>query len=356
MKKQSFRTAKKVQPPSAEYALLSGLKPYLNYTQSASYPVGIGDDAAVRVTTIGERLVFTADTFVESVHFSFDYMSGKEVGYKAMVINISDCAAMGATPDAALVQVVFPAALPAHKVQAQMHKLYGGMNEALCSYDFPVVGGNLSKGPCWILDITLIGKIPARGRPLMRTGVHSGDYLWVTGTPGSSAAGLAALKKWRTRKDVPQAYRSLVRAHVHPEARIAAGLACARNKAVHAMIDISDGIAKECRTMSYDNNLGIILDDVALLSLASPMRGLADKLKTPVRDWLLYGGEDYELLFAAAPEFDPALLPDDNGCGYTCIGIVTDAISGVHIRESSGMFTPVTDAGWDHLKKPLHCV
>jgi len=121
------------------------------------------------------------------------------------------------------------------------------------------------------------------------------------------------------------------------------------------MIDISDGIAKECRTMSYDNNLGIILDDSAL-SIPSAMHALAEHCSCTARDWLLYGGEDYELLFAAAPEFDPALLPDAGDLCFTRIGIVTDTVYGVHVREANGTLTTVTDAGWDHLKKPLHCL
>ena len=353
MKQRRNPVPDKKKLPSAEYALLSSLKPYLNHKPTLSYPNGIGDDAALRVNTVGERLVITADTFVEAVHFSLEYMSFKEIGYKAMAINISDCAAMGALPDAAMVQVVFPSSLSSKKVEAALHRIYTGIHEALCQYDFPVIGGNLSKGPGWILDITLIGKIPANARPLMRIGAKSNDYLWVTGYPGSSAAGLTALQIWKTKKELPSAYRGLVRSHIRPQARIQIGRACALSTDVHAMIDISDGIAKECRTMSYDNNLGIILDDTALPVLPET-RALAIQCSKTARNWLLYGGEDYELLFAAAPEFDPAKLSGKDDVCFTRIGIVTDAISGVYIREASGVLTAVTDAGWDHLKKPLH--
>jgi thiamine monophosphate kinase len=84
------------------------------------------------------------------------------------------------------------------------------------------------------------------------------------------------------------------------------------------------------------------------------MRTLAKQCSKTARNWLLYGGEDYELLFAAAPEFDPAGLPGSDDVCFTRIGIVTDALSNVYVREANGALTEVTDAGWDHLKKPLH--
>src|SRR5271169_6490719 len=94
--------------PSSEYRLLHSLKPFLNFRRSRKYPIAIGDDAAIRQCRAREVLVFTADSFVERVHFSFTYMTAAEVGFKAMAINLSDCAAMGALPDGALVQIIFP--------------------------------------------------------------------------------------------------------------------------------------------------------------------------------------------------------------------------------------------------------
>jgi selenophosphate synthetase-related protein len=90
--------------PSSEYELLHSLKPFLNFRKSHRYPIGIGDDAAIRACSEKENLILTADSFVEDVHFSFSYMTSADIGYKAMAINLSDCAAMGAMPDGALVQ------------------------------------------------------------------------------------------------------------------------------------------------------------------------------------------------------------------------------------------------------------
>ena len=131
--------------PSQEYALLKGLEPYLNFTKSARYPIGIGDDAAIRNSRGKEALVFTADAMVENVHFSLAYMTFAELGFKAMCINLSDCAAMGARPDGALAQIVFPQSLRGREVSKAMRAIYSGFRKACAAWNFPIIGGNLSK-------------------------------------------------------------------------------------------------------------------------------------------------------------------------------------------------------------------
>ena len=182
--------------PSSEYRLLESLKPFLNYRKNTRYPLDIGDDAAIRTCSKGEQLVITADSFVQNVHFSLSYMTLEEAGYKTAAINLSDCAAMAAVPDGALIQVIFPKTLPPRSIVAGTKQLYKGLSRACRKWDFPIVGGNLSAGPCWIIDMTLLCRKEKRGRLLLRTGAKNGEGLWVTGTPGDSAAGLAALRKW----------------------------------------------------------------------------------------------------------------------------------------------------------------
>lgn len=338
--------------PSEEYKLLRLLEPFLHYKKSRRYPLGMGDDAAVRTTSGGERLVFTADAFVENIHFSLRYMTFQEVGYKAMAANVSDCAAMGATPDGALVQIVFPQDSRRHALYKSMVQLYKGLHAACMTWDFPIIGGNLSKGPCWIIDITLIGAAQRGAGILKRKGAKKGDGVWVTGFPGSSAGGLAAILKWGQRKRIPEKYAPLVDRHIRPMPRIEIALALARDPRVHAMIDVSDGIAKECHTLAFENNLGIILEPDGV-ECSPEMRELARAMSKDCRDWFLYGGEDYELLFAACPRFASAFLSRKGGIPLRRIGSFTDRVKGVHFKDNNGTIVTVAKSGWDHVRKAL---
>jgi thiamine-monophosphate kinase len=333
--------------PSSEYRLLEKLKPLLNHRSGGRYAREIGDDAAIRKSAAGERLIFTADTLVEDVHFSFDYMSLAEVGFKAMAVNLSDCAAMGAVPDGALVQVVLP-----HRhshMDADLLKLYRGLNAACRKWKFPVIGGNLSYGPQWVIDITLIGRLSKNIRPLERCGAKKNDILWVTGCPGESSAGLELLRHFGRRR-LQAGFKHLVFRHIKPEPRISAGCALSASRAVHSAIDISDGISKECHTLSYENNLVIELD-INERFCSAAMRKAARRLKrSNWQEWMLNGGEDYELLFAAAPSFDPRPLCRATGVKCRKLGKFTDKGVGVYIRNPDGTTNPVARGGWDHLK------
>jgi thiamine-monophosphate kinase len=335
--------------PSSEYKLLNCLKPLLNYRRTRRYPLPIGDDAAVRVCGAAEKLVLTADSFVQDVHFSLKYMTLEEVGYKAMAVNLSDCAAMAALPDGALVQIMFPQKQGTAKVTADMKRLYAGMDTACRRWKFPIAGGNLSRGPCWIIDITLLGRME-RSRVLLRTGARHGDGLWVSGNPGEATAGLAALRKWG-RRGVPPAYRPLAARHVRPVPRIELGRALAREPRVHALIDISDGVAKECRTLAYENNLGIDLA-VGPACVSPTVRLLAGRLGKDRLEWFLHGGEDYELMFAAAPTFDPVAFAG-HGVPIARIGTFSRLQRGVCLRRADGGATSLGPGGWDHLRKGL---
>ncbi len=335
--------------PSEEYKLLHSLKPLLNYKASARYPIGIGDDAAIRETKAGERLVFTADTMVENVHFSLGYMTFQEVGYKAMATNLSDLAAMGALPDAAMVQIVFPKNNGSGNVSKNIQSLYKGMFEACLKWNYPVIGGNLSEGPCFILDITLVGRTERKGRLILRQGARSGDSLWVSGFPGQSAAGLAALRKWGSGPTLPRPFRVLVKKHIRPVPRVELGRRLARSRLVHAMIDVSDGIAKECHTLAFENKLGILLGPLEP-GLLSSLELIGGRLRRDPVKWFLYGGEDYELLFAAAPRFDPGTLRAA-GVALWRIGTFTSSVKGVQIMQNHGTILDVEKSGWDHLSR-----
>lgn len=319
--------------------MIDTLRKYCNVAAGRKYALGIGDDAAVRLCH-GERMVLTGDILVEGVHFSLEYMTLPEVGYKALAVNLSDCAAMGARPDSVLVQVVLPEGRARDR---ELRSLYRGVRKVCERFDISVVGGDLSKGPCWVLAVTALGVALPRHRLLRRDGARVGDGLWVTGRPGESAAGLAALRKWGSRKRMPARFRPLARRHIAPTPRVVEGVRLSRDVHVHAMIDISDGVSKECRTLCARSRVGIALDITSCL-VSRAIRGLADLIEASWTDWFLYGGEDYELLFAASEEFDPAGYP---GMSLFRLGTVTARQGVVEARDWNGTRIKVEAKAWD---------
>lgn len=331
--------------PSAEYDLISRLQDVLGNQQAGDWKLLIGDDAAVRRCGDSE-LIITTDISVENVHFSRAYMSLEEIGYRAMVANLSDCAAMGAIPDGALVQLVFPS--QEKEIIRAAEQIYRGFAMACGTWNFPLVGGDISAGRQWVLGITLLGRVPSGGRVLKRKGALKGDCLWVTGLCGASAAGLQALRKWK-RCEVPDRYKRFLVSHIKPLPRVEAGLELAACQEVHAMMDLTDGLSKDCGTLACENNLGIILNpDPA--QIPEEMIQLSDELGVSWLEWFLHGGEDYHLLFAATPQFDPSKMKDCTG--VMKIGYFTEDVSGVML-QSGDERTVVPPGGYDHLKSEI---
>ncbi len=336
---------KKQSPsPSAEHALLTSLKPYLNYAPSSRYPIPIGDDAAIRVCTSGEKLIFTTDTHIENTHFSKAYMSLDTIGYRAMMVNLSDCAAMGAAPDGALISLTL--GKTDRDSHSSIKEIYKGIYRACTEFNVSIIGGDISQGPVLALCITMIGRIAPGHNALLRTGAKATDNLWVSGQPGTSAAGFDALTRLG-RTVAKKRFPSLVAKHCTPAPRVALGCALSQSSLVHSMIDISDGISKECSTLAHENTMGIILD-AGSLSISAPMRRLGDALTADPLQWYLHGGEEYELLFAASPTFIPSaklrsLVP------LTKIGSFSNKSVGVTLRFPDGTTHPLPNRSFDHL-------
>ena len=332
-----------MKSPSSEYELLADLQTILT-EHSDIYEIEIGDDAAVRKGADSHKLIFTTDLSVENVHFRQEWMSFFEIGYKSMVSNISDCASMGAVPESALIQLIFPK--DAQHLKECIKDLYRGFNEACKRWHFPVIGGDLSGGAQWAIGITLIGKTPLNSRCLKRKGALAGDKLWVSGLPGKSAAGLDVLRKWG-RKDAPPKYSQFLEAHIRPEPRTALGELLREQPEVHAMMDLSDGLSKDCRTLAFENDLGIILNFSPLLIPYTMIELGAETKKEPLI-WLLDGGEEYELLFAASPSFQPSTLDYLYNRECICIGEFSSNYHGLGIKNETGI-SEILKGGWDHV-------
>jgi thiamine-monophosphate kinase len=335
--------------PSGEYKLLNSLGKILGRAAATGkpYPLTLGDDAAIRLCSRNERLVFTADIAVENVHFTTDSMSFEEIGFRSMAANVSDCAAMASLPEAALVQLVFPSG--ERTLQSKCEALYRGFGRACRKWRFRLIGGDLSGGPCWTIGITLIGRAPDGGRPLTRTGIHNKDSLWLTGFPGLSAAGFAAIECYG-RKKLPKRFQGLSNAHIIPDPPVGLGILLGACADVHAMMDLSDGISKDAATLCHENRLGL---ELSLENLRPPLSliALGEKLGTRWQEWALHGGEEYELLFAAGEGFDPESLPGTAGKEMIRLGSFTNKFKGIKIREGKRV-RRVEGKSWDHTIAP----
>lgn len=242
--------------------------------------VGIGDDAAVVEPDRNRLEVLTTDCQVEGVHFDQTFVGAADIGHKALAVNLSDLAAMGATPRVALLSLVLPPAFPVAGVDA----LVDGMAALAARARIAIVGGNIARSPGpLIVDVTATGSVHSR-RVLTRGGARAGDDLYVTGALGGAAAGLRLLRQGaRSAGLAVDRYR-------RPEPRLKFGVLLGRNRAARACVDLSDGLADGVRQIGEASGVGAIIDADAL-----PIEDGAT-----LRD-ALGGGEDYELLFAVSP-------------------------------------------------------
>src|SRR5687768_11268035 len=248
--------------------------------------VGIGDDAAVVEPERNLLEVLTTDCQVEGVHFDQTFVGAADIGHKALAVNLSDLAAMGAAPRIALLSLVLPPAFPVTAVDA----LVDGMARLAARARISIVGGNIARSPGpLIVDVTVTGSVHSR-RVLRRAGARAGDELYVTGALGGAALGLRMLRSAAATSPLQRdkldelADDTRVMRYRRPEPRTRFGLLLGRNRAARACIDLSDGLADGIRQIVGASGLGAIIE--------------ADELPiekgATLRD-ALAGGEDYEL-------------------------------------------------------------
>ena len=294
--------------------------------------VGVGDDAAVVARGPGE-LVITTDALVEGAHFTRAMTSARDLGYKAVVVNVSDIAAMAASPRYAVCALTLSDQVDA----AWTMQLFGGMREACDEYALWLVGGNLAHGQEVSVAVTLTGEV-APGRAILRSGARAGDRIVVTGSLGGSAAGLRVC---RLRKVWSDDERDAIARHFRPAARVGEAHALARHGAC-AMIDLSDGLALDLSRMCDASHVG-----ARLLSVDAARHGAA------TADEAMTGGEDYELL-AAMPSSSVEAAAEDLretfGVPLTDIGEFVQH-PGMTIVGPDGRERPVEPGGWDHFAR-----
>lgn len=257
--------------------------------------VGIGDDAAVATPQRGALEILTTDALIEGVHFDRRFSTPRDIGWKALAVNLSDVAAMGATPRLALLSL----ALPADSVIDEVHALVDGFLALAADARVTLAGGNITRSPGPLMvDVTVTGFARAR-HVLTRDGGRAGDDLYVTGSVGAAAAGLG----WLQESKDPKASKELegieacVRRHCAPEPRVRIGALLGRNRAASACMDLSDGLADAVRQVAAASGAGAAIEASALPIPAAAREWFRRAGLDPILG-AAAGGDDYELLFA----------------------------------------------------------
>ncbi|EEP93716.1 Thiamine-monophosphate kinase (Thiamine-phosphate kinase) [Yersinia aldovae ATCC 35236] len=282
-----------------------------------------------------QLLAISTDTLVSGVHFLAD-IDPADLGYKALAVNLSDLAAMGAAPAWLSLALTLP-----NVNEDWLQSFSDSLFEQLNYYGMQLIGGDTTRGPL-SLTLTIQGLVPA-GRALTRAGARIGDWIYVTGTLGDSAAGLAILQN-ELQVDNEADRAALIHRHLRPQPRILQGQAL-RSLASSA-IDISDGLISDLQHILKASGCGasIELEDLPY----------SDALKNQVDAdqalrWALSGGEDYELCFTV-PEINRGALDvalSNTGAGYTCIGQIGPQSEGVKfLREKQPV--ELNFRGFDH--------
>ena len=286
----------------------------------AGVVTGIGDDAAVVEPDRGALAVVTTDTLVEGVHFDRNHSSPGDIGDKALAVNLSDLAAMGAAPRYALLAL----SLPADWLVAELEEAVDALLALAARNRTTLIGGDVtaSPGPL-VIGVTAIGSAKAR-RVLGRDGARPDDIVYVSGAVGAAAAGLASLQRTAQTGFPPEECR---RRHRRPEARVALGVALGRNRAARACMDLSDGLGDAVRRIAAASGVGVRLDAEAL-PVHPEARAWFEAAGLDPVGAALAGGEDYELAFTSPPAFRGRLRHVRRQIGelpITPIGVVTKA-------------------------------
>ena len=306
--------------------------------------VGPGDDAAVLAADADRLLLLACDMMVEGVHFRRHWARPWQLGWKAMAQNISDIAAMGGRPFAAVASIAAPGDLPEEAAAG----IAEGLVAASSRYGASLVGGDLvgSTGPV-VIDVAITGWVP-RDRLLLRRGARPGDALLVTGQLGAAAAGLAALQHGLPQAESPLLAEAL-RAHHEPQPRLEEAQAIAAARLATAMMDLSDGLADDLPRLCQQSGVGARIN-AAAIPIAPASSFVAHSLGLSDLRLALSGGEDYQLLLTCPPQAVQALAAAvaQAGSPLTVIGEIIREEE-VTMLDAEGRAHPL-GRGFDHFK------
>jgi thiamine-monophosphate kinase len=331
-----------------EFGLIDHLTENIVLKHSTSIK-GVGDDAAI-IDAGKDFLLVSTDMLVEGIHFDMAYTPLKHLGYKSVVVNLSDIYAMNGVPE----QITVSLALSNRYSVEALEQIYDGINLACELYNVDLVGGDTTSSPKGlVISITAIGRCE-KGKVALRSGAKPGDMICVTGNVGASYLGLQILEREKQIflenpgiQPELDSHEYLISRLLKPEARKDAVQYFEQNNIIPtSMIDVSDGLASELIHICKQSVTGAVIEESKV-----PIHPETEKLAIDFRldpiTTALHGGEDYELLFTIDPSDYEAIkyMPDVN-----IIGEILPAKEGVRLLTSGGSFHPITAQGWNHFK------
>ncbi len=337
-----------------EFGLIERIRKLLPRPSDAL--LGIGDDCAVLRPAASKDLLLTTDLLVDHIDFTQHTITPFYLGRKAMGINLSDIAAMGGLPRAALVTLALP---PDTEIEF-VDELYRGLQEEGARYSVEIIGGDLSASSTLMISVTLVGEVEP-GRVVTRSGAKPGERIWITGRLGASAAGLAALRAgFRLRDDrveapsevsadLKEAIHRAIERHRCPTPRVREGRALADAGVASAMIDLSDGLASDLWHLCHESGVSARIreDQIPIDPVASAVGHYLGK--EPIA-MALEGGEDFELLFTSSSDPTEIHAIFSDGLDVTEVGGLEEAGRGCVLERRGGDTVPLT-GGYDHFRQ-----
>jgi thiamine-monophosphate kinase len=317
--------------------------------QNASSVLGVGDDAAV-IDHFGKQTVITTDLLIEGVHFDLIYTPLKHLGYKSVVVNLSDVYAMNATPT----QITMSIGFSNRFSMEALDEFYEGVYAACETYGVDLVGGDTSSSQKGlIISVTAIGEVPPE-KVVRRNTAKPGDLLCCSGDLGSAYVGLLFLEREKkiflespeVQPDL-EGEKYVISKLLKPEARKdIVEFFDEQNILPTSMMDISDGLSSEILHICKQSGVGCRLYEEKI-PVAEEMRNAAFKFEIDPTACALSGGEDYELLFTVAQsEYDKIVLNEQ----ISVIGYITDIAEGSRIITKGGSLHDITAQGWNAFK------
>ncbi|MGB0980544.1 MAG: thiamine-phosphate kinase [Winogradskyella sp.] len=332
-----------------EFKLIEHLTEHFKITQQSTIK-GIGDDAAI-LNHGKNQIVVSTDLLVEGVHFDLSYVPLKHLGYKAVIVNLSDIFAMNAIATQVTVSIAVSNRFPLEALE----ELYAGITTAAKLYNIDVVGGDTTSSTSGlIISVTAIGEVE-NGNAVLRSGAKPNDLLVVSGDIGGAYMGLQILEREKevfkvnpnNQPDLSM-YTYIVERQLKPEARKdIVELLKDLNVKPTSMIDISDGLSSEVIHLCKQSNVGVDLYEDKI-PLDPQVISTCEEFNIDSTTIALSGGEDYELLMTISQDDFPKIKGNPN---LTVIGYMTDAERGMHLVTRADTKIPIIAKGWNALSE-----
>lgn len=328
--------------PLTEDALIAAIVEALG-APARPLRVGIGDDAAAWQPNAHHLSLVTSDMLVDEVHFRSAATTPSALGHKALAKNLSDIAAMGGKPVVAVVALGITPAFDERWYRA----FYDGMASLARASRCAIAGGDIVRAPALTIAIAVVGEV-RRTSMRLRSGARAGDIIAVSGALGLAGAGLRKATALGVGQAQPAHDDVSVRAYLKPEPRLAEGAFLGSRRAVHALMDISDGLSTDVARMARASKVDAIIEHAGLFVHASLRDAGADPY-----DLILNGGDDYELLVAIERRAFPHVARTFSGRfgrPLRAVGRFTSGTGAVWI-ERDGKRVPLPAGGYDHLNR-----